>query len=406
MLKLVTLAWRNIWRNQRRTLITISSIFFAVLLALFMRSMQFGSYENMIRNSVEFYSGYIQIHKKGYWENKSINKLLEETDSVKALVNTTQNVHFYIPRLESFVLAASDNLSKGAMVIGTGPEEENQMTRLASKVIEGEYFTSGTRGVLIAQGLAEYLQLHLHDTLVLIGQGYHGVNAVDMYPITGIIKLPNPQANNNMVYMPIVLAQEFNAAPDLLSAMVIKVNDIQSVQQTTSQLQNTLGDSYEVMDWKSLQPELVQLIESDNAGGVIMLGILYVVIAFGIFGTVIMMSMERTKEFGILIAVGMQKLQLSFMIVLETIFIGLFGLGVSLTAGIPLLLYMHKNPIPLTGNAAEAMLKMGVEPIVPFSLEPNIFITQCLAILVIVVICLVYPVWNIYQLKIIETMKR
>src|SRR5690349_1375639 len=127
---LIQLAWRNVWRNKRRTIITISSIFFAVLLALFMRSMQLGSYENMIRNSVELYSGYIQIHRKGYWEDKSINNVLEVSDTLVSVIEGTPYVDFYIPRLETFVLAASDEISKGVMVIGTSPREEGRMTKL------------------------------------------------------------------------------------------------------------------------------------------------------------------------------------------------------------------------------------------------------------------------------------
>src|SRR5690349_10990209 len=125
---LIQLAWRNVWRNKRRTIITISSIFFAVLLALFMRSMQKGSYENMIRNSVELYSGYIQIHRAGYWQDKSINNMMEVNDSLTSIVQSTPHVNYYITRLETFVLAASRDVSKGVVVIGTSPEEEDRMT--------------------------------------------------------------------------------------------------------------------------------------------------------------------------------------------------------------------------------------------------------------------------------------
>src|SRR4051812_16708246 len=99
------LAWRNVWRNKRRTIITISSIFFAVLLALLMRSLQNGSYENMIRNSVELYSGYIQVHANGYWQDKSINKLLDVTDTLRHAIAATPHVNYFISRLETFALA-------------------------------------------------------------------------------------------------------------------------------------------------------------------------------------------------------------------------------------------------------------------------------------------------------------
>lgn len=370
-----------------------------------MRSMQKGSYENMIRNSVELYSGYIQIHRNGYWEDKSINNMLTVTDSLKSAIASTPNVNFYIPRLETFVLAASRELSKGVMTIGTAPEPENRMTRLADKLIAGSYMQAGGRGVMIAQGLADYLQLGLNDTIVLIGQGYHGANAVDQYPITGIVSFSNPQQNDNTIYAPIELVREFASAPELSTALVLSIDDLEKLNVVKKHLSDELGSRYEVMDWKEMHPELLQLIQSDNAGGIILLGILYLVIAFGIFGTVMMMSMERHREFGVMVAVGMHKSTLTLLVTLETCIIGLLGLAISLVAGIFLLIYMYHHPIPMTGNAALAMKEMGIEPLLPFSLDPDIFTSQMLAIVVIMVICLLYPFWNIMQIKPVKALR-
>lgn len=402
---LFQLAWRNVWRNRRRTIITVSSIFFAVLLALFMRSMQLGSYENMIRNSVELYSGYIQIHRAGYWEDKSINNMMAVTDTLQRRVESTPNVNFYIPRLETFILAASRDISKGVMVIGTAPEEENRMTKLGDRVVEGKYMQGNTRGVMVAQGLADYLQLGVNDTIVMIGQGYHGANAVDQYPITAIVKFSNPQQNDNTIYAPIALMQEFTSAPNLCTALVLSIDDLKKQDRVKDHLVSVVGDKYEVMDWEEMQPELVQLIQSDNAGGIILLGILYLVIAFGIFGTIMMMSIERRREFGVMVAVGMQKSALSLLVTIETVIIGFLGLGISLVAGIFLLIYMYHHPIPMTGNAALAMQEMGIEPLLPFSLDAVIFTSQMLAIIVIVFICLLYPLWNIGRIKPISALR-
>ena len=402
---LFQLAWRNVWRNKRRTVVTISSIFFAVLLALFMRSLQKGSYENMIRNSVELYSGYIQVHAKGYWQDKSINRLLDVTDTLRQAIAATPHVGYFISRLETFALAASKDVSKGAMVIGTSPREEDRMTRLSAKVVQGAYFSDTTRGVLVSEGLARYLALGLGDTIVLIGQGYHGANAVDQYPVTGIVRFTNPQANANTIYAPLRLLQQFAGAPGLSSALVLSIDDLKKQDEVKAHLLSSLGDRYEVMDWQQMQPELVQAIQSDNAGGIILLSILYMIIAFGIFGTIMMMSMGRREEFGVMVAVGMEKKALSLLVMLETCIIGFLGLLISLAMGILLLLYMYRHPIPMTGNAAVAMTNMGIEPLMRFSLDPSIFRSQILAILVIVCICLLYPLWTITRLKAITAMR-
>jgi len=402
---LLQLAWRNVWRNKKRTVITVSSIFFAVLLALFMRSMQKGSYENMIRNSVELYSGYIQIHRNGYWAEKSINNTLEVTDSLMSVITGSPHVSFSIPRLETFVLAASGEISKGVMVIGTTPDTENRMTKLGDRVVAGEYMHGNSDGVMVAEGLADYLRLGLNDTIIMIGQGYHGTNAVDQYPVTAILRFSNPQQNDNTIYAPIELVRQFAAAPELSTSVVLSIDELKRMDKVKRELKRKLGEEYEVMDWTEMQPELVQLIQSDNAGGIILLGILYLVIAFGIFGTVMMMSIERHREFGVMVAVGMKKTTLALLVSLETCIIGLLGLAFSLVAGIFMLIYMYHHPIPMTGNAALAMKEMGIEPLLPFSLDPAIFTSQMLAIVVIMVVCLLYPFWNILQIRPITALR-
>jgi ABC-type lipoprotein release transport system permease subunit len=187
--------------------------------------------------------------------------------------------------------------------------------------------------------------------------------------------------------------------------LVISIDDLKKQDEVKTHLLSALGDRYEVMDWEEMQPELVQAIQSDNAGGVILLSILYMIIAFGIFGTVMMMSMERRKEFGVMVAVGMQKKVLSLLVMLETCIIGFLGLVISLGVGILLLLYMYHHPIPLTGTAAIAMKNMGIEPLIRFSLDPVIFSSQMMAIVVIVGICLLYPLSTISRLKAITAMR-
>ena len=330
---------------------------------------------------------------------------LQIPDSLTSAIASTPHVTLLIPRLETFVLAASGEISKGVMVMGTSPEEEDRMTKLGDRVVAGEYMRSDTHGVMVAEGLADYLQLGLNDTIVMIGQGYHGANAVDQYPVTAIVKFSNPQQNDNTIYAPIALVREFAGAPELSTSVVLSIDKLKRLDKIKHDLNRTLGEEYDVMDWKEMQPELVQLIQSDNAGGIILLGILYLVIAFGIFGTVMMMSMERHREFGVMVAVGMHKMTLAYLVTLETCIIGLLGLALSLVTGIFMLIYMYHHPIPLTGNAALAMKEIGIEPLLPFSLDPGIFTSQMLAIVVILVICLLYPFWNILRIRPITALR-
>jgi len=151
---------------------------------------------------------------------------------------------------------------------------------------------------------------------------------------------------------------------------------------------------------------LVQEIQGDNAGGIIMLAILYVVVAFGVFGTILMMTMERKKEFAAMIAVGMRRFKLTFIVVLETIFIGLMGIVSGSILILPVLIYFHEHPVLLTGTAAEAYQQFGIEPVLPTSLDPVIFLYQGITVLCIAIVSAFYPLWYINRFPVAETLKQ
>ena len=161
-----------------------------------------------------------------------------------------------------------------------------------------------------------------------------------------------------------------------------------------------LGNDYEVMDWKEINSILMKQIDSDRASGMIIKGVLYMIIAFGIFGTVLMMMMERRKEFGVIIAIGMQKYKLSYVLILETVFMGMVGVIAGIAASIPITWYFTLHPIPFAGQAAETMLQMGFEPVMSFSMTPSVFYNQAITILIFTMIIGLYPLINISRLKI------
>ena len=401
----IKLAWRNIWRNKRRTLITIASIFFGVLLSTFMTSMQEGSYDQYITAIVNSYSGYIQIHKKGYWDDKVINNSFEFTDSVKGELNKVEKITCYAPRLENFALASTEDITKGVMIIGIDPAKENEITNISGKLQDGRYLEKSDNGVLLGSALAKFLKLQINDTIIILGQGYHGSGAAGKYPVRGIIRHPAPEMDRLLVYMDIANCQELFSAQQMLTSVVIMVKDNDDVPPVKQELAAFLGDDHEVMDWEEMNQLLLKQIESDRGSGMIMKGVLYMIIAFGILGTIMMMMAERKKEFGVLIAVGMRKYKLIMTLILETVFIGMVGVITGIAASIPLVYYFLHNPIPLTGQAGEMMLQMGFEPAMFFSIAPGVFYQQALIIFIFTLFIGLYPVFNIRRLQVMNALR-
>ena len=404
MSTILKMAWRNIWRNKKRTILTMFSIFMAVFLSLFTRSMQIGSYANMIDNAVKFSTGYIQIHKKGYWENKSINETFEYKDEIKELISSLSNVTHQLPRLESFALASSGNKTKGSIVIGTDPQLENELNHYKDRIISGEYLDEDDEAVLISEKLAEYLNVQVSDTVVMLGQGFHGITAANQYPVKGIIRFPLPQLNNQLIIMSLSACQYFYAADNRLTSISLMLADPEYLDNNVSQLESNLTDYYNVMSWDEMNKEMVQTIESDNIGGIIMLAILYIVIGFGVFGTIMMMTMERRKEFAVMVSIGMRKSKLLLMVLSETVSIGFVAILIGIVASYPLLLYLSHNPIPLTGELAESMQTFGVEPILPFSVKSSIFWNQTVTVIAISVVAILYPLSVILRLDIMTAL--
>jgi len=231
------LAWRNIWRNKKRSLITISSIFLAVILAVFMRAMQLGSYDLIIDSIVHSYTGYIQVHSNGYWDEQTLENSMEVDKEMIEKVMNEKGVTLVVPRLESFALSSYGQLTKGAMIVGIDPELEEDLMRLSEKLTEGEMFTNESKSVLLAQGLADYYKIGVGDTIVLLSQGYHGVSAAGKYPIAGILKFGSPQLNDRFISMPLKEAQWFYGAEDRITSLALLVGENKQNEEDHKELE-------------------------------------------------------------------------------------------------------------------------------------------------------------------------
>ncbi|UCE93801.1 MAG: ABC transporter permease [Flavobacteriaceae bacterium] len=406
MKTIVKIAWRNIWRNKRRTLITVASIMFALFFAIIMRGFQKGSYAKMKENAVESYSGYLQIQNKEYWDDKNINNTMDFDADLTEEFRKDSRIRVVFPRLESFALASSGESTKGVAVMGIDPDLEDQMTQVKSYLQEGEFIEKDDKSILVAEGLAKFLGIKVNDTLILFSSGYHGATAAGLYPVKGILKLPTPEMNRSTAYLPLLEAQNLFSAYDRYTSLIFDLYDMDQVDEVTSMVSSKIDqDQYSVMGWQAMNKELLQMIETDNAGGVIMIAILYMVIAFGIFGTVLMMTNERIREFSVMISVGMQRVKLATVVVVELFFLTALAVLAGIIISLPVMFYFYYNPIEFSGDAVEVMQDFNFEPVMPMSIEPNIFIFQGIAVSILSLIAMSYPTIKILKLDVVNGLR-
>jgi len=467
----IKLAWRNLWRNRRRTLITAASVFFAVFFALFFRSLQLGSYAHLYKNAIESYSGYMQVQQEDWWGNKTVNNSFSFTDTLNNLILEDNNVIGTIPRFESFALASNGPNTKGVMVLGIDPEKEQQLSKVKDKKVryrltenavrkisndkslpektreiapkvEGNNYTTtdrflndlaldpkknadllpvlssyagfengdiriGQPGAWVGSGLSSYMELAIGDTIVLISQGYHGTTAAGKYEIKGIVQQPTPDLNNKIVYLPVDIAQKLFNAEGMLTSLVLDIEktDEQNIAATAERIKSKLPDNTRIIDWRKMNEVMIQQMEADNKSGMIMIGILYLVIAFGVFGTVLMMTAERKREFGVLVAIGMQKKKLATIIAIEMIYIGLLGILLGMVTGLAGISIGVHNPIVFKGEMALMFEEYGMEPMLVFAPAGSYFLWQSFIVGLMVLISLIHPIRRILQLKVVNALR-
>ena len=399
------LIWRNLWRNPRRTWITTASITFSVFLAIAMQSFQKGAFDNLIKNVVSYYSGYIQIHQQGYWNEQVLDHCFEFHDSLTMVLQQIPGIQSAVPRIETFVLASQEQVTKGSLLIGTDPVREDQLTQLSKKLVAGKYFNPGESAVLMAKGLANRLQMKTGDTLVLFGQGYHGTIAAGKFEVKGIVLLASPELNNNMIYLPLTAAQYFLNAENRLTSLSLDIHDPGEMERIRKEAELRLGSAYEVMTWEKMMPDIANHIKADGFSAYVFTGILYLIISFGFFGTILMMTAERQYEFGMLIAIGMKKLRLGWILVGETLLLTILGIFFGMAISVPFVLYFEHHPIRFTGRMAEAYEQFGFEALLPTTLHPPIFFMQSLIVLCMAVIIGFYPLWHVIRLNAVKAMK-
>jgi putative ABC transport system permease protein len=403
---LIKLAWRNIWRNKKRSLITITAIVIAVFLAICMRSLQLGMYDNMIKNVVGSYSGHVQIHSNGYWEEQTIDNAFLYNDSLIKIIENNTNVEHTTKRIQSGCLSSFDDLSKFVFVNGIEPQKEQLMTNWNKRLMEGELLTPNSSSINIGKGIAKYYNIKVGDTLIFVGQGYHGMQAVGAFPVCGILDMKNPNLNNVSVFMSLSTAQDFLSANDLMTHLIINKKEYTDEESIVSSLSENFKEEYEIMTWQEMMPEIEQVIQADSAGGLVMIFILYMIITFGIFGTVLMMTQERKYEFGVVVSIGMRKIKLMIAMVYETIFLTSIGVLSGIILSRPLVLYFYNNPLEFPAEQAEMIENQGFEAVIPFMSSYDIPITHGLIIFFISLFISIYPVVTIYNLNPVKAMKR
>jgi putative ABC transport system permease protein len=331
------LAWRNLWRNPRRTLLTVSAVAFATMILVFMVALQRGGYGAMIESAVSVFTGHLQVQAEGYHDDPGLERSLADAPALEERVAAVPGVVAVTSRAESYALVSSPSSTFGAAIVGVEPRREPALSTIPRSVREGRFLTSPRAAeAVVGQTLARNLSVSLGDELTLLGQGRDGSLAVAALEVVGVFESGSPDLDRTMIEIPLQTFQDTFAMGDRVSSIVVRTADLSRVDGVAQAAAAAVADRRDVtvLRWDQLLEGLKQGISLDAAVGWFLYAVLVFVVTFSILNTFLMAVLERTREFGVLLALGTRAGFLGGVVMAESLLLLLLGLAVGLGLGI------------------------------------------------------------------------
>jgi len=359
------MAWRNIWRNPRRSILTICAIVFACALLVFMLSLQFGSYYTMINFSVSIQTGYLQVQARGYHQEHHIQQVVSHPERVGRILAGIPEVRAFTYRASAFSLVSSNQRTYGILVTGIEPDREARVSTLKSLVRRGEYLAPGDGAqALVGDLLARNLKVDVGDKLVMLGQGLDGSVAATVVTVKGIFSSGQEEFDRSSISIPLKTFQHVYSMGTAVHSVVVMGRSLSDLAELKSEIAGQVrqlpdGRSLVVLDWMELMPGLIQGIKIDLTSGVIFYLFLIIVVAFSILNTFVMAILERTREFGVMMALGTTPGRLIRLLLMESMTMTGIGLFCGIVAGALLTWYFQVHGIAVAG-ADEILKQYGI----------------------------------------------
>jgi ABC-type lipoprotein release transport system permease subunit len=359
------MAWRNIWRNPRRSVLTISAIAFASLLLVFMLSFQFGSYEAMINASVRIHAGHLQIQAAEYQDKKSMRLVVNNPASLGNILRDIPAIDSYTSRANAFSMVSANNRTYGVMVTGIDPKLEAEVSTLKSLIRTGSYLSENDDyQALVGHLLAQNLQIEPGHELTIIGQARDGSVAATIVTVKGIYRSGLDDFDRATIHIPLRVFQDVYAMGKAVHQVVVIGKSLSSIPELKASLETRLSSAdlnkpLKVLDWVELMPGLRQAIEIDLVSGLIFYVLLIIVVAFSILNTFLMAIFERTKEFGIMKAIGTTPGRLTKLLLIESLAITVVGIFSGIVLGIGVTYFFQVHGIEFAGSS-EMLSQFGI----------------------------------------------
>jgi putative ABC transport system permease protein len=402
-----SMAWRNVWRNRRRSLLTVMAIALGLAFNIFMRGIGDGFHNQMVDNSVRAEIGHIQIHRAGYRDNPGVNKTLPDLEGITRAIRSLPGLRGYSFRVLSGGLASTAENSSGVQILGVDPAQEQTVTTIQNAIIQGRYLSADEqRPILVGERLAAHLKVSLDDKVVLMVQAADGSMGAQLFRAAGIFRSGSPEMDEGIVFILRSDAQNLLSLGDRITEAALLLNSSRQVPSDLEMLKASLRDEpVEILPWWQVEPFLQQFIQIDDAFFYIIVLIFFIVISIGILNTIMMSIFERVREFGVIMALGVKPRQIVLLVVEEALALGLVGIAIGSLIGSALTRYFAHHGMDLSSFSAGAAA-LGITSSRVFSeLTVANLVYSNLAVLIVVMLVALYPAFHAARLRPVEAIR-
>ncbi|MDP2236285.1 MAG: hypothetical protein Q8J88_07620 [Bacteroidales bacterium] len=389
------IAWRNLSRNSRRSLLTIVATFMTVFLSTTLESLHVGLWDNIVENEVRFLSGHLAIQKQGFQRHRSVEFIIEDPSEIYLLLDTMSEIEKYNSRLEFTLLAAWEDKSRPCMLSGIEPNQ----------TFKNVHFKNDEKGVWIGKNLSQYLGVQTGDSLILLGQSMYGTNSSMMQQIIEVSQNPIPAFDRQLIIAPIDMARNFLDSEKAVSSIFLTIHNANELETIKNKILEVLpAEEFEVLSWKEMLSGRSPVFKLRSFGMMIFKGILYFILGFTLLTTFHMIVHERTHEFGLLTALGMKRKVVILIQGLEILYSSIIGIFLGSLISLSFMLIFNRYPIRITGDLAEAMIKFDNEPIIRLSHNIEILLNNIITAVIIISVVSIFPLARIMRLNITKAL--
>lgn len=343
----VRMAFRNIFRQKRRTLFTGLSVAGGFALAVIFIGWSDGSYNSIIEQFTRTRLGQVQIHAASYLDKPTLYKTVDDAARIGALLDRTKGVESWAPRVYSAGLAATGEKSAAVQIIGVDPQMEERTTRFSRMIVEGSPFSGpGAHETIIGRSLAEILGAKLGEEIVLLSQGADGSIAEDQFSLAGIVSTGDEATDRMTLYLPLRTAQDYLVLEGRVHEIAVVISKLSRSRETSLALQREIGDpTVSVEPWHVFAKSFYEAMKADQAGLWVELIVIVIIVAVGVLNTVLMSVLERRREYGLLKALGTKPRRIVGLVLLEALFLSILASLIGAVVGLGANAFLSRHGI-------------------------------------------------------------